>query len=191
MRRTALLAALLFIFSGAATAVVGHETPEGQMGIMSSGSSGASKAVGPNGTLWSAEVSMANRSRTDINDSVFNVSYTDNGEKKARFSGRIAAPTPCHVIEHEVKETGNNSYVMNVKTVRDKLDGERPCTQVITGIEYDTSFQTEETFNLEIQHNGDKVRTLEYPEEQREPHSDPGRNTPLVNGILDLVSGIF
>lgn len=173
-------------------AVVGHETPEGQMGIMSSGSSGASKAVTPNGTMWTAELSMANRSRTALNDSVFNTSYTENREKKVSFTGSITAPTPCQVLEHEVKEGGNNSYVMNVKTVKEELDGNRLCTQVLTGIEYDASFQTDEPFTLEVRHDGDKVRTLEYPERNNlEPHSDPGRQVPLMGGILNLFSEMF
>ena len=63
MRYTAYLVAVTLLI-GSSAAVVGHNdsNSSSDMHIMSSSSSAsASTAVGPNGTEWRAEVSMANR----------------------------------------------------------------------------------------------------------------------------------
>jgi hypothetical protein len=161
MKRTILLMAITLLISAATAIVGGPEPGEGEMAIMSSGSSAsATSAVGPNGTKWSSSVKMAGRN-TNIadGDRVENITYS---ESETTFSGQIQAPTPCHVIDHEVEKLGDQSYSMNIQTVKDDLDNEsQVCTQQVVMIKYDGSFEDGAPYSLEIQHNNETVDTLE------------------------------
>ncbi len=211
MRRELLLAASLLIFVSLAAGIAYEngskpDCPPGHACIMSgatgstSSSASATTAVGANGTEYRTEVSMVNRSSTDTGNAIFNVSYSRDGKKKVSFNGRITAPTPCHVIEHEIEGGNNNSYTLNIRTVRDELDSQTACIQVISGIEYMASFETSETFTgepfrLEVQHNGETVDTLERPEwvsEPREEYDNDGDSQGgLLQGLFSWFSSLF
>ncbi|MFQ3275625.1 MAG: hypothetical protein ACI9SF_000779 [Candidatus Nanohaloarchaea archaeon] len=188
---------LLFMVSGATAVVGGPEPGENEMAITSnpgsSSSASASKGVSPNGTEWSAETSMANRSGNITDGRLEDISYSDQ-EYRVEFTGYIQAPTPCHVINHEVYEDGSD-YTLNVKTVHDELDedsneSERVCAQQLTMIEYDGSFSSPEDFTLEVRHNNETVNTLEHPGlEQVDPVEEP--KTGFFQSLRNFFSGLF
>ncbi len=173
MKYAALLATVLLTF-GSAAAVVGHNG-SGDVTVTSSSSASGTVAAGPNGTEYRATVSMVDRSRENASDSVRNVTFTEDG---VNFEGTIVAPTPCHVIDHRIEESGDD-YVMNIDTVK---EGDQVCTQVITGIDYDASFQAEEPFSIEVRHNGKVVKTLVHPENGKSSEK------PLKPGVIEIVT---
>lgn len=184
--KSIVLAASILLVIGSAAAVVGQEEPDdGEMAITSGQSASASSSVTQNGTEWRAEVSMTGNSTEDIEDAVLNPEYSENEFKIVNFEGRITAPTPCHVLEHEVNKTSENSYILNVQTV-DTSDG--VCAQVVTGINYNASFETQDTFDLEVQHDGETVDTLEYPEEDT---SEDGESDGIFQGFVTWLRGLF
>ncbi len=160
----------------AATAVVGNNA-SGDVGI-TSGSSAASgtTAVGPNGTEYSARTEMAGRSPNQTDNEVRNISYRNH--QAVEFKGTITAGTPCHIIDHELNETGENSYVLNVKTVKDNLD--QACAEVVTGIQYEAELEAA-GFNLEVQHDGETIDTLEDRVVEKEPEES------LIQKILTFL----
>lgn len=148
--------------------VGGPEPGEGEMAIMGHGSSSsasASTAVGENGTQWKAETSMVNRSGNITEGRLEDVSYSED-DYRVNFTGYIQAPTPCHVIDHDVEET-EDGYILNVETVNDQTDeagnSTRTCVQQLVMIEYDGSFSAKEDFSLEVRHNNETVETLQHP----------------------------
>jgi len=161
----------------AATAVVGNNA-SGDVGITSgSSASSGTTAVGPNGTEYSAKIEMAGRSPNQTDNELRNINYRDH--QAVEFEGTITAGTPCHVIDHEINQTGENSYVLNVKTVKDDLD--QACAEVVTGIKYEAEFEADSGFNLEIQHDGETVDTLEDRVVEKEPEPS------LIQKILTLL----
>jgi hypothetical protein len=142
---------LLFMVSGATAVVGGPEPSDGEMTIMGQGSSGsasASTSVNENGTEWRAETSMVNRSSNITEGRLEDIQYSQQ-DYSVDFTGHIQAPTPCHVIEHQVTES-ENGYVMDVKTRYDETDEEsnetiQPCAQQLVMIEYDGSFSAPES----------------------------------------------
>lgn len=158
MKRTILLVAMALLISTATAVVGGPEPDQGEMAIMSSGSSAsATSAVGPNGTEWSSSVKMAGRdSNITQGDRVETFAYSDN---ETSFTGYIQAPTPCHVIDQETEDLGDQNYKMNVQIV--KQNESQVCTQQVVMIKYDGSFEAEAPYSLEIQHNNETVENLE------------------------------
>jgi len=189
-----LLAALLMV-SGATAIVGGPEPGEGEMAILSSGSSAsASTSIGENGTGWRSETSMVNRSSSITEPRLENVQFSEEDNTVA-FNGHIVAPTPCHVIQHEVKET-EDKYILNVRTVNDQLDSDsnesiQACAQVLTMIEYEGEFSNEDSFKLEVRHNNETIRTLNHPGIGGEPAPLPGPDTDLFSSLENLLSGLF
>lgn len=189
MRKTLALTTALLLAVSSATAVVGHNDSGGDVSITGAGSSAsATTAVGPNGTEWTAEVSMTGRQPAENpGGSIANVSYSgDDSTGKASFTGEIVAGTPCHVIDHEVEEE-NDSYVMNIQTVKEDLDNDSVCTQVLTGISYDASFEADKPYTVEVQHNGETVGSLEQPKAEEKSPDESGTIAKLLNWL----SGIF
>jgi hypothetical protein len=188
---------LLFMVSGATAVVGGPEPGENEMAITSSpgSSASASKGVSPNGTEWSAETSMVNRSGNITEGRLDNISYSEE-EYRVDFTGHIQAPTPCHVIEHDVQETGSG-YILDVKTVHDELDDDsnetgRICAQQVTMIEYEGSFSTPDHFALEVRHNNETVQNLVHPgiDGGTPENPDLEQKGPLQR-LVDWVSGLF
>lgn len=155
------LAAFAFMIPSTLAVVGGPEPGEGEMAITSSGSSAsASQAVGPNGTEWKAEVSMVNRTGNVSEDRIEDISYGEDNYS-VEFTGYITAPTPCHTISHEVEES-EDGYVMQIETVKEQ-DNRTACLQVLTMIEYDAEFSTDEAFELKVRHGNETVDTLYHP----------------------------
>lgn len=187
-KTTVLLAALVLCISGSA-AVVGHNSSgSGDMHIMGSGSSAsASASTGPNGTNWRAELSMTGRhAAEDPVGNIGNVSVSDDKNKsRVSFSGEIVAGTPCHVIDHEV-EVQNDTYIMDIRTVQE--NSSQACTQVLTAIQYDASFEAKRPYTLVVRHDGDKVK--EFRKKMKSPRVEepkPG----FIRKIVDWISGLF
>ncbi|PSH01788.1 MAG: hypothetical protein BRC27_00905 [Nanohaloarchaea archaeon SW_10_44_10] len=189
-----LLLAAFFMVAGATAVVGGPETREGEMAIMSSGSSAsASTTVGENGTEWRAETSMVNRSSSITEPRLENVQFSEENNT-VTFTGHIVAPTPCHVIQHEVEES-EDKYILNVKTVNDlESNGNQSiqaCAQVLTMIEYEGEFSNDEASTLEVQHKNETVRTLEHPGIDTEPVPKPETNTGFFNSLRNFFSDLF
>lgn len=167
MKRAAILLVCIGMAIGLATAVVGHNgSGEGDLSITSGSSASASSGVNQNGTQYSAKVDMTGRTQNQTENQVRDINYADH--QRVEFSGTLSAETPCHVIDQEVNKTGEQTYVMNIKTVKDELD-DRACAEVVTGINYNAEFEADSGFNLEIQHNGETVDTLEDRVVEKEP----------------------
>lgn len=186
MKKTLTLLTVSIMLLGTASAVVGHNGSDGELSITSGGSSSSSSSVaaGPNGTEWRATVEMTGRD-TNASAGISSVNYSEEDYRKVEFDGVIEAPTPCHVLDHNLDSTGEDSFRLNVQTAKEELEGNntQTCAQVITSITYDASFQTEERFTLEVQHNNQTVETLEYSEEEE-------KNSPIYS-ILDWLSNLF
>lgn len=185
------LTVFAFLVPSSAAVVGGPEPGEGEMAIAGGSSAGASQAVGPNGTEWKAEVSMVNRTQNVTEDRLENVQYGEESYT-VEFDGFITAPTPCHVIDHEVSER-DGSYVMNIETAHDQLDEDSnqtgTCAQVLTMIEYDAEFARDESFTLEVRHDNETVDTLYHPGIDEEPEVKRGpisRATNWVRGLLGM-----
>ena len=189
-----LLLAAFFMVAGATAVVGGPETREGEMAIMSSGSSAsASTTVRGNGTGWRAETSMVNRSSSITEPRLENVQFSEKDNSVA-FNGHIVAPTPCHVIQHEVEES-EDKYILNVKTVNDlESNGNQSiqaCAQVLTMIEYEAEFSNEDSFKLEVRHNNETIRTLSHSGTGPESALLPGPDTDLFSSLNKIFSGLF
>lgn len=130
---------------------------------------------------------MVNRSQNVTEDRLEKVQYGEE-EYSVEFTGFIAAPTPCHTISHEVSET-ESGYVLNVKTGYDRLNEDinrtGTCAQVLTMIEYDAEFETDEQFDLEVRYDNQTVRTLEHPSNGEE--SDRG----FLSSVFSFLGGLF
>lgn len=167
MNKNAVILIAIVLMTGMATAVVGHNgSGDGDMSITSGSSASATSAVKENGTTYTGKVEMAGRTQNRTSNEIRDISYSDH--QRAEFSGTITAGTPCHVIYQEINETGENTYVMNIKTVKDELD-DKACAEVVTGINYDAEFEADSGFQLEVQHNGETIDTLEDRVVEDEP----------------------
>lgn len=187
MKKTLVLLTVSIMLLGSASAVVGHNGSDGELSITSGGSgssAGSSVAAGPNGTEWRATVEMTGKD-TNTSTGLLSVNYSEGDYRMVEFDGVIESPTPCHVLDHNLENTEEDSFRLNVQTVKEELEGNNTqvCTQVITPITYEASFQTEEEFTLEVQHNNQTVDTLEYPKEEE-------KNSPIYS-ILDWFSNLF
>ncbi|MFB6190406.1 MAG: hypothetical protein ABEJ91_02430 [Candidatus Nanohaloarchaea archaeon] len=187
MRKTLAVSAVLLLFASSTAAVVGHNNSGGDVSITGSSGASGSTAAGPNGTEWTAKVSMVKRTQY-INGTGRLGDVNRSGQESIRTSwtGWISAPTPCHVIDHEVKEK-NGKYVINIKTVRDELDRDRACAQVISGIMYSASFEAGKPYTLEIRHDGETMDTINQ-EEQEPVHRD---ESGFISKLLNWLSRLF
>lgn len=158
------------------------------MAITSGGSSAeASQAVGPNGTEWRAEVSMTNRSQNVTEDRLENVQYGEENYT-VEFDGYITAPTPCHTITHQARET-DDGFVLNVVPEYNEPEGNQSgpaCAQVLTMVEYDAEFSTGQQFDLEVKHDNQTVRTLEHPGVGGEE-----KDTGVFSSLMNWFSSLF
>jgi len=79
MKRTAVITVSIILLLGTASGVVGGPEPQdGEATITSSGgSASASTSVNENGTDWRAEISMVNRSQTEIEGSITGIEFSE------------------------------------------------------------------------------------------------------------------
>jgi len=183
---TAITAALIF----SASAVVGGPKPdEGELAITSSGSTASgTTAVGPNSTSYSSTIEMAGRNpNISIEEEIENITYSEN---KVSFSSRIQAPTPCHVLEHKIEKVEEDSYRINVQTVKDQLDNQSVCAEQTLMIKYEGSFEAETPYTLEIRHNNQTVDTIEASDIAG-PNPKDTREKTLVSRVMDWIGNLF
>lgn len=188
-KKTIVLAALLVLSTATGTAIYDpnktYDDSDGQMHIMSSGSSAsASAGVRENGsggqTMWRAELSMENRSQdTAQTGTITNVSFhdTENDWQKVKFTGYVQTPTPCHTVGHEVAEE-NGTYTFTVQT--HEPDSDQMCAQVLTTVQYSASFETEAPYTLVVKHGDTTIDTLESPQPVDEPQ-EPQKQSFLAS----------
>lgn len=190
MKRTILLIAIALLVSTTA-AIEGYDGPEDQPHIMGSGSSSsasASTAAGPNGTEWTAKLSMAgsqclSNSSTGVTNSSFG---TENDTYSVSFQGTVETSDPCHTLDHEVIETSNGHYMMNITS--NPSNG--TCTQCVGSISYEASFEADEAFDIEILHDGDKVEGFTHPErDDNEPKDD--KSSGFMASIVNFLKNLF
>lgn len=176
-------------------AVVGHNGSGGDLSITgSSSSASATVGVGPNGTEYTAEVSMVNTTADIRNDTVMDVTYSNDENASINFTGLMEVPTPCHNIDHQLERKENNTYVLNVLDVRESKVGESVCVQQLTMIEYEGSFESKEPFKLEIQHNKSEIKTLEHPKFNGKKDSSSEKDSKkegLISGLVRFLSPFF
>jgi hypothetical protein len=174
MKRIALALITFGLIVGNAAAVVDNKTRNNSDVGITSGSSSATTGVNPNGTQYTAKVEMRGRT-SNASNIVENVSYAD--KNKVTFSGVINASNPCHTLEHDLNETGDDSYILNIKTVDSESAG--ACATVVTGIKYDAEFEADAGFNLEVRHNNRTIETME--DRVVEPKPEPGLLEKILN----------
>ena len=160
---------------------------EGEPCIMTktAGSSASSSvAVGPNGTEYSSDIQMVNRtSNINLSGTLEQITYKGN---KTSWMGYIQAPTPCHVIDQETSEIGPQRYEMDVQTVQENRS--QYCVQQTVAIQYNASFEAEAPYDLEIHHNNETVEVLENkPEEEEETNAEP----TMRNRFFSWFRGLF
>jgi hypothetical protein len=200
MRKAALFLAACLMLIGFSGAVVyengsspSNNVSEGEMGITSAPSSSASgsTAAGPNGTQYSSKVEMAGRDGPITNESVTAPVFTDTGNKtRVQFNGSITSPDLCHVIDQETDETGENSYSINVQTVKDEPDNGTVCGQAQTMIDYNAEFEAEKPYNLTVLHNDEEMETFTAKEDIAGPEPEP-RKRGIIGSIFDFFTGLF
>lgn len=165
MKRTAIILIAFTLVVGTSTALVGHNnSPEDEVSITSGGSASSTTGVSENGTEYTAKVEMEGRTQNITGNRIRNI---DREDSRVQFEGTVAAGTPCHVIDHEVSRK-NGEYVMNIKTVKDNLDRNNTlCAEVVTGINYSAEFKAEPGFKLEVQHNGETLKTFNRQRQEK------------------------
>ena len=179
MKRAAILLVSIGLMTGLAASVVGHnDTGEGDVSITSGGSAGATAGVNENGTQYTAKVEMSGRNPNQTDNQVTDIGYDDH--QRVEFNGTITAGTPCHVIEHELNETGEETYTLNIQTERDEPDNEA-CADVVTGINYEAGLEADSGFRLKVRYHNKTIQILE--DRVVEPEPEPS----LIQRLLDFL----
>lgn len=176
MKRIALALITFSLIVGNAAAVVDNKTRNNSDVSITSGSSSATKGVNQNGTQYTTKIEMAGKIPNATNK-IQNISYSEYN--KVQFSGIVNASNQCQILNHNVKETGKDAYLLNIKTVENKESG--ACTPVMTGIKYDAEFEADSGFRLEVRHNNQTIETFE--DRVVEPKPEPG----LIQKILNFL----
>ncbi len=199
----AALALAVIMLTGLSAGVVGHNASGDQPQIMGSGSSSsASVAAGPNGTMWRAELtgqgsSCATNESNSVEVDHFFTRESDPVQRGVKFSAAVTTPNPCHVLEHEIREEGNRSFVFDIES---KSDGSGICTQCIGSVSYTAEFQVNQDarsdsgFVLKVMHDGELVKTVEHPDygnsTAQEP--EPGKSRGgFLAGFMEWLRGLF
>jgi hypothetical protein len=170
MRRVSLLLAVLAL-TGLSTGVVGGpDAEEGEMTIMNSGgSSSASQAVGPNGTEWRTQISNLENACISGNQTqgvdFGNFSQIEaNGENMTEitFSGVVETSNPCHRIELNVSDSGNESGDAYVVEFVEKSTG-GVCTQCMGYVKFEGSFAAPGDYRVTFENDGEELENRTTP----------------------------
>lgn len=188
MKWKILFAAVLLTVSTTA-AVEGYNGSEDRPHIMggSGSSASATTAVGPNGTEWTSSVKMKGKNPdVSIGEKVENVTFTGN---KTGFSGYIQAPTLCHVIDQETEKIGEESYRINIQTVKENQDG--MCAQQVVMIQYKGDFRAETPYTLEISHDNQTIRTLENTADEGSETDGKEQDGSILSSFLEWLESVL
>ena len=197
MKKIVFTLTLVALIGMSPAALTENGTPtecRGDMCIMnkaSASSASATTSVGPNGTEYKSELSMTGSTCLEPPaQNISDISYSqDNSSSKVSFQGELQTPTPCYTLEQETTEIGVNMYRMNFTTAS---SGSGPCVQCLGAISYNASFETNESFKLEVVHEGEKVEELEHPDYQN--GSDTGEGNEQVSftsKVMNWFRGLF
>lgn len=183
-------------FIGAGTAVVGGpNASDGEMTI-TSGSAGATTAVGPNGTQWTSSIENLNSSCRSPGDTenVDFIGFQADGElTELNFRGSINTSNPCSRISLDVEEVNDREYVIEVF----ENQSTEPCTQCTGTASFSASFAAEEDYRVEVIHDGDTLGVQETPgygdsdTEEPEDDSDGSGVWGGLSGVLNWFSSLF
>ncbi len=156
MRKLIYIASVLMLV-GLSTAVVGGPEPgEDEAAI-----------TGVQEQGWQASLELVNATcmsneEEGVDDyGVYTTEPDDEEIMGVHFTGFIQTPNPCYTVDHEVTDEGYGVYTMNVVTESDLEEGE-VCMQCVGIIEYQASFETDEGFQLHVEHDGERVETIEH-----------------------------
>ena len=187
MKKTALLAAfLLTVFS--ATAFVGYSGPEDEAHALgATGSSSASQSVSQNGTDWQMKFTEVSAGSSNQSTGVNEYSFQDSS---ANLSGTVQIAQPCYTLNAEVEESGDNLYTLNITSERETNEEENPvpCADVISYRKYNATFETDDSFRLEVVHDGDTVKAIEHPGYKTDTSED---RKGLITGFIHWIKGLF
>ncbi|WP_414838031.1 hypothetical protein ACK3SF_01365 [Candidatus Nanosalina sp. VS9-1] len=190
MRKFLVLIALASLVTGSAFAVVGGPEPgEGEMAIMSGGSSAsATTSVDANGTEWRSEISNLNSSCMSGNMSTgleFGEFEDVEEGQKVEFSGAISTANPCATIETEVSEVSDNSYSMELV----EKSGNGTCVSCVGVRKIEGSFTAEGEYTLEVVKDGETVEEVETPGYGEEENDKGG--FPSFGFFVGLLQSLF
>lgn len=184
MKRIA-LAVVILLTVGMSSAVVrddgsspSSEVEEDEFGITSDS---ATTSVGPNGTEWKLDFSIADAGCM-VNQTA-GVHESDFANKSVSFSGTVSTSDPCHRLEREVVEKSEGSYRLVVTSNSTDSDA---CEQCTGALSYEASFSTDETFELEVVHDGETVETLTHPE-----YGYQDEQEGFLASIMNWLKGFF
>lgn len=180
MKREFLLTIAMIFLIAPALGVFGNNNSNGDIGITSGNSSSATAAVSENGTEYTAKVEMAGRMK-EPEDEIRSESISSS---EVKFKGTIEAETNCHIIRHKVTQS-EEEYKINIKTVKDDLDGEKTCGKVQTGLNYDAEFKAETGFKLEVLHDNQSIETFQTVSDKGDRNQDKTL-VQIIMGFLNL-----
>lgn len=196
MRREVFLIAIAISLISISGAVVNEDgsspssnTDDGEMAITSGGSAGATTAVGPNGTQWSLEFSTTGSQCLSGNSTrVTNSSFeAEDGSYSVSFQGTVETANPCHTLKHEVIETGEGQYTLNITSNPEN----GTCVTCVGGIDYESSFETDEPFTLKVVHDGEEVEEFEHPETDEDPADRESEERGFIRSFADWLRNLF
>lgn len=149
-----------------------NNVTEGEMAATSSSAS-ATTAAGPNGSKYTVKVWETGQLNNVTDDRLENVSTR---YLQLSFKGYIASPTPCHTLKHNL--TGSEEdYTLNVYLE----ETGQMCAQQRVMKTYRAEMENNRPFDLEVQHEGETVRTLK---------TGPGQMNQ-DRSVLDAVISFF
>ncbi len=155
-----------------------NEADEGQLGITSDS---ATTSVGPNGTEWELDFSMADA--TCMANQTSGVHDSNFANESVSFSGTVATSDPCHRLEKELVEQSEGSYRMVITSNATDSDA---CEQCTGALSYEASFSTDQPFELEVVHDGETVETLRHPE-----YGEQDEQEGFLASIMNWLGGLF
>lgn len=194
-----ILATMILLGIGVASAVVGEDCPPGMMCI-TSGDPASTNAS--NSTNFSdARVDLAVVSKSCSSGGNDTIRWGDYRKMESyppqhhiEFNGTIITPNPCQSLDHNVSSEGG-IYTLNIYTKSEN----GICTQCLGAVKYHVEFNAQtEYFQLNVRHNGEDVKSFAPPQKINEGGLGPGPNEEtkpvpagFIASLLSFLSGLF
>lgn len=128
------------------------------------------------------DFTMVNTTSYEVETGVIASSYSNNS---LNITGHILVATPCRDLEHNLTQTGDNSYRLDITSV----EAMGSCVQVQAYTRYNADIQGERPLDLEVTHDGETVSTLEDPMQEKETEVE--EKTSLFDNIMSYLSQLF
>ncbi|MFB6166895.1 MAG: hypothetical protein ABEJ62_01385 [Candidatus Nanohaloarchaea archaeon] len=150
---------------------------------------GATQSGGGGNKSWTLNVSTVGTACMSGNTTagVDNVEYEFGQDRStASFRGVIRTADPCQEIAAKHVELVGDTYTVNLVT--NSTGGF--CIQCVGALTYHAEFSAEHPAQVVVEHNGERVRTLEL--EGSRPAPAPGKpDEGLLEGFLDWLRGLL